>query len=178
MKPLNTEILKKGGNAIDAAVTVAFVLAVTYPQAGNIGGGGFMIIRTKANDVTSVDFREKAPSLAFRDMFLDSIGNYLPDKSQFGHLSAGVPGSVAGLLYALEKYGTMPREDVMKAAIDFAENGFEIEERFAESLNANFEPFSKFSSTKKIFTYGCIVKLNIAEGGLYSVPSNALTVQL
>jgi gamma-glutamyltranspeptidase/glutathione hydrolase len=146
------EILKEGGNAIDAAVAVAFVLAVTYPQAGNIGGGGFMIIRTQDNIVTSIDFREKAPSSADKNMFLDKDGNFLPDKSQIGHLSAGVPGSVAGLLYALEEYGTMERDEVMKHAIEFAENGFEIEDSFAESLNANRELFSRFPSTKKIFT--------------------------
>lgn len=146
------EILKRGGNAIDAAVAVAFVLAVTYPQAGNLGGGGFIVIRTKDNHVTSIDFREKAPSASYRDMYLDSSGNFIPDKSQFGHLSSGVPGSVAGLLYALEKYGTMQQEDVMKQAIGLAENGFVIEERFAESLNANYDLFLKFPSTKKIFT--------------------------
>lgn len=144
------DILKKGGNAVDAAVAVAFTLAVTYPQAGNIGGGGFIIIKTK-DTITSIDFREKAPSAATRDMFLDKDGKYLPEKSQIGHLSAGVPGSVAGLLYALEKYGTLPRDSVINPAIDYAENGFEIEPRFAESLNAHRNEFSKFESTKSIF---------------------------
>jgi gamma-glutamyltranspeptidase/glutathione hydrolase len=145
------EILKKGGNAVDAAVAVAFTLAVTYPQAGNIGGGGFMMIRTK-DTITSIDFREKAPSSASKDMFLDEKGNFLPEKSQFGHLSSGVPGSVAGLLYALEKYGTMSRSDVMQYAIDYAQNGFEIEPKFAESLNAEHEFFMKFPASKEIFT--------------------------
>lgn len=146
------DILKRGGNAVDAAVAVGFTLAVTYPQAGNIGGGGFMVLRVKDSVITSIDFREKAPSGSSRNMFLDSAGNYDPDKSQVGHLSSGVPGSVAGLLYALEKYGTMSREDVMKPAIDLAENGFEIEPKFAESLNSNYNSFIEFPSSKKIFT--------------------------
>ncbi len=145
-------VLKEGGNAVDAAVAIAFTLAVTYPQAGNIGGGGFMIIRTKDSLITSVDFREKAPSASTQNMYLDEQGNFLPDKSQFGHLSCGVPGSVAGLLYALEKYGTMKRDKVIDPAIDYAENGFEIEPEFANSLNANYEDFDQFESTRKIFT--------------------------
>ncbi|RPI14240.1 MAG: gamma-glutamyltransferase [Ignavibacteriae bacterium] len=146
------DILKKGGNAIDASVAVGFALAVTYPQAGNIGGGGFMVLRVHDSIITSIDYREKAPSASTRNMYLDSSGKFDPDLSQFGHLSSGVPGSVAGMLYALEKYGTMSRDEVMQPAIDLAENGFEIEPKFAESLNANFDDFSEFPSTKKIFT--------------------------
>ncbi len=146
------DILKNGGNAIDAAVAMGFALTVTYPQAGNIGGGGFMMIRTKDSSVTSIDYREKAPAGSFRDMFLDSKGEYDPEKSQFGHLSAGVPGSVAGMLYALEKYGSMKREVILKPAIDLAENGFILEQRFAESLSSNKKDFDKFQSTKKIFS--------------------------
>jgi gamma-glutamyltranspeptidase / glutathione hydrolase len=146
------DILKKGGNAIDAAVAVGFALAVTYPQAGNIGGGGFMILRVRDSIITSIDYREKAPSASTQNMFLDSKGNFDPDLSQFGHLSCGVPGSVAGMLYALEKYGTMSIADVIQPAIDLAEDGFDIEPKFAESLNANFNEFSEFASTKKIFT--------------------------
>lgn len=146
------DILKKGGNAIDAAVAVGFALSVTYPQAGNIGGGGFMILRTKDSIITSIDYREKAPSASSRNMYLDSTGTFDPDLSQFGHLSCGVPGSVAGMLYALEKFGTMSRADVMDPAIELAENGFEIETKFAESLNANYDEFSEFDATKKIFT--------------------------
>jgi gamma-glutamyltranspeptidase/glutathione hydrolase len=146
------DILKKGGNAVDAAVAVAFTLAVTYPQAGNIGGGGFMIIRTNDSIITSIDFREKAPSASTRNMYLDEHGNFIPEKSQFGHLSCGVPGSVAGLLYALDKYGTMTKEDVIDPAIDLAENGFEIEPELAESLNSHYGEFSEFPSSVKIFT--------------------------
>jgi gamma-glutamyltranspeptidase/glutathione hydrolase len=169
------EILKRGGNAVDAAVAVGFTLAVTYPQAGNIGGGGFMVLRVKDSIITSIDYREKAPSGSSRNMFLDSSGNYDPDKSQFGHLSSGVPGSVAGLLYALEKYGTMSREDVMQPAIDLAENGFEIEPKFAESLNSNYEGFKEFSSTKKIFTKNGV---NYNEGEKFVQKDLANTLKL
>ncbi len=169
------EILKRGGNAVDAAVAVGFTLAVTYPQAGNIGGGGFMVLRVKDSVITSIDFREKAPSGSSRNMFLDSAGNFNPDKSQVGHLSSGVPGSVAGLLFALEKYGTMSREDVMMPAIDLAENGFVIEQKFAESLNSNYSSFIEFPSTKKIFTKRGI---NFYEGEKFVQKDLANTLKL
>jgi gamma-glutamyltranspeptidase/glutathione hydrolase len=172
---IGLEILKQGGNAVDAAVAVGFTLAVTYPQAGNIGGGGFMVLRINDSVITSIDFREKAPSGSSRNMFLDSEGNFVPDKSQVGHLSSGVPGSVAGLLFALEKYGTMSREDVMKPAIDLAENGFEIEPKFAESLNSNYESFIQFPSTKKIFTKRGI---NFYEGEKFVQKDLANTLKL
>ncbi len=146
-------ILKNGGNAVDAAVAMGFALAVVYPQAGNIGGGGFMVIKFK-DKITSIDYREKAPAASTRNMFLNEKGKFIPDKSQVGHLSAGVPGSVAGLLYALEKYGTMTREDVLTPAINLSSDGFEMEERLAESLNSNFNLFKKFPSSKKVFTKG------------------------
>ncbi len=145
------DILQKGGNAIDAAVAMGFALTVTYPQAGNIGGGGFMVIRTK-DLITSIDYREKAPAGSTRNMFLNDKGEFLPDKSQVGHLSVGVPGSVAGLLYALEKYGSMSREDVLAPSIKLADDGFELESQLAKSLNSNYDLFNLFPSTKKVFT--------------------------
>jgi gamma-glutamyltranspeptidase / glutathione hydrolase len=169
------DILENGGNAVDAAVAMGFALAVTYPQAGNIGGGGFMVIRTKDNLITSIDYREKAPIASTRDMFLDAGGNFLPEKSQVGHLSAGVPGSVAGMLFALEKYGTMKREDVLTPAVKLAEDGFEIEDRFAESLNSNFNNFSRFPSTKKVFTKS---GLNYNAGELFIQKDLANTLKL
>jgi gamma-glutamyltranspeptidase/glutathione hydrolase len=145
------EILKKGGNAIDAAVAVGFTLAVTYPGAGNIGGGGFMLIHLKDGRNISIDYREKAPISAYKDMYLDSNGNVVEGLSTIGHLAGGVPGSVAGLLYALEKYGTMSRQEVMQYAIDYAENGFKIHKRLAENLNSQQTAFAKFPSTMEIF---------------------------
>lgn len=146
------EILKKGGNAVDAAVAVGFALAVTYPSAGNIGGGGFMVIRMNDGFTTTIDYREKAPIKAYETMYQDSVGNFLPHLSQEGTTSAGVPGSVAGLIYALENYGTMKLKDVIEPAIKLAEEGFILDYRLAESINYNYHEFLKYPSSKKIFT--------------------------
>ncbi len=143
------KILQEGGNAIDAAVGVGFALAVVYPQAGNLGGGGFFVIHLKDGRDIAIDFREVAPNDAHKDMFLDSSGNVIEGLSTSGHLASAVPGSPAGLLYALEKYGTMSRGDVMKYAIELAENGFKIKDGLANSLNRNLDDFKKFKSTKK-----------------------------
>ncbi|VAX18744.1 Gamma-glutamyltranspeptidase @ Glutathione hydrolase, partial [hydrothermal vent metagenome] len=145
-------ILEKGGNAVDAAVAVGFALAVTYPQAGNIGGGGFMVIHLENGKSTTIDYREKAPSSAFRDMYLNDKGEYDMSKSTQGWASSGVPGSTAGLLYALDQYGTMDISEVLEPAIKLAENGFPIDYHFARTLNHYKNTFSKYESTKKIFT--------------------------
>jgi gamma-glutamyltranspeptidase / glutathione hydrolase len=149
---VGVEILKKGGNAVDAAVAVGFALAVTYPQAGNIGGGGFMVIRMANGETVTIDFREKAPMKASENMFLDENGNFVPEKSQVGHLSVGVPGSVAGLLLALEKYGTMSRREVLEPAIKLAEKGFIVNEGLANAFKNAFEHFKKFPSTMRYFS--------------------------
>jgi gamma-glutamyltranspeptidase/glutathione hydrolase len=149
---VGVEILKKGGNAVDAAVAVGFALAVTYPQAGNIGGGGFMVIRMANGETVTIDFREKAAMKASENMFLDGNGNFVPEKSQVGHLSVGVPGSVAGLLLALEKYGTMSRREVLEPAIELAEKGFIVNEGLANAFKNAFEHFKKFPSTMRYFS--------------------------
>jgi len=149
---VGVEILKRGGNAVDAAVAVGFALAVTYPQAGNIGGGGFMVIKMANGETVTIDYREKAPIKAHEDMFLDESGNFVPEKSQIGHLSVGVPGSVAGLLLALEKYGTMSRKEVLNPAIELAEKGFIVNEGLARAFKNAFEHFKKFPSTMKYFS--------------------------
>ncbi len=146
------EILKKGGNAIDAAVATGFALAVTYPAAGNIGGGGFMVIHLADGKNTTLDFREMAPLKAHKNMFLDSLGNFLPDLSQKSWLATGVPGTVAGLIYALEEYGTMDLKDVIQPAIDLAKNGFHLDYRLTNSINSENEVFKNIESSKKIFT--------------------------
>lgn len=146
------DVLKRGGNAIDAAIAVGFTLAVTFPEAGNIGGGGFMLIRFADGRSTMIDFREKAPVAATRTMYLDSLGNVIPQKSEFGALAAGVPGSVAGYMLALEKYGTMPRSRLLKPAIDAAARGIRISERLAEGLRGYNKQFNQFPSTAKVFT--------------------------
>jgi gamma-glutamyltranspeptidase/glutathione hydrolase len=148
---IGIKILKDGGNAVDAAVGVGFALAVVYPQAGNIGGGGFFVIHLAEGRDIAIDFRETAPLKASRDMYLDSTGNVIENLSTTGNLAAAVPGSVAGLLYALEKYGTMKRQDVMKYAIRLAEEGFQVSERLANSINSYKDDFEMFPGTMKIF---------------------------
>ncbi len=146
------KILKQGGNAIDAAVAVGFALAVTYPAAGNIGGGGFMVLRLADGTVKTLDYREMAPSAATRDMFLDKNGTFLDEKSTVGHLACGVPGSVAGMMYAQRRYGKLSRAQVMKPAIDLAEKGFHLHYRLSEDLERMIPEFSMYRSSKKAFT--------------------------
>jgi len=149
---VGVEILKNGGNAIDAAVAVGFALAVTYPSAGNLGGGGFMVIQFADGDNITIDFREKAPLSAKKDMYLNKAGEFLPELSQEGTTSAGVPGSVAGLIYALKKYGTLPLAEVIQPAIDLAKNGWRLEERDARYFKNNLPEFEKYPSSLKIFS--------------------------
>lgn len=146
------QILKKGGNAVDAAVAVGFALAVTYPSAGNIGGGGFMVIHLKDGRNVTIDYREKAPRNSTSEMYYNEKGNVDAEKIQKGVLSAGVPGSVAGLIYALEKYGTMKLEDVIQPAINLAEDGFPLEYRLAQSIQSSLGDFKKYESSMKIFS--------------------------
>ncbi|WP_198333525.1 gamma-glutamyltransferase [Psychrobacter namhaensis] len=149
---IGLQILKDGGNAVDAGVAVGFALAVTLPRAGNIGGGGFMMIYDAKQDKTvALDYREKAPSSASRDMYLDSDGNAVSDLSRYHGLAVGVPGTVAGLLKALEDHGTMSREQVMAPAIALAEDGIEVTAGLSESLTALSERLQKWPSTKKVF---------------------------
>jgi gamma-glutamyltranspeptidase/glutathione hydrolase len=129
------EILKKGGNAVDAAVAVQFALAVVYPNAGNIGGGGFLVYRAASGETNTLDFREKGPARASRDMYLDSAGNAVVEKSLFGTLAAGVPGTVAGMVEAHSKYGKLPWATLIEPAIALAKNGFNISVRQAGELN-------------------------------------------
>jgi gamma-glutamyltranspeptidase/glutathione hydrolase len=120
------DILKKGGNAVDASVATAFALAVTHPTAGNIGGGGFMVFMNSEGKTTTIDFREKAPFAATETMYLDENGNIKDDSNHTGLLAVGVPGTVAGLYLAHQKYGKLPWKDLVQPAINLAENGFEF----------------------------------------------------
>lgn len=149
---IGCEILKKGGNAVDAAVAVGFALAVTYPSAGNLGGGGFFVIYFPDGKSTTIDFREKAPLATNQNIFLDKDGNYIKELSQQGMTSSGVPGSPAGLLYALNKYGTLSLAEIIQPAIELAKNGFKLEYRAVNSINSHNKTFNKYSSSKKIFT--------------------------
>ncbi|MCK9564381.1 MAG: gamma-glutamyltransferase, partial [Bacteroidales bacterium] len=124
---VGADILAAGGNAVDAAVATGFALAVTLPQAGNLGGGGFMLVHLAATGKTiAIDYREMAPARAHRDLFLDGDGNADPRKSRFSALSAGVPGTVAGLVHVQQNYGTLPLERVLAPAIALAEEGFSV----------------------------------------------------
>ena len=138
------EILQHGGNAVDAAVAVGFALAVVFPEAGNIGGGGYMVIRMADGRMAALDYREVAPLAATRDMFLDEHGN-LTNKSIVGPLASGVPGAVAGLTAALAKYGTMSLADVMAPAIRYAEQGFVVDEALARSFAGNARLIKQFA---------------------------------
>ena len=149
---VGVEILKKGGNAIDAAVAVGFALAVTYPSAGNLGGGGFMVIHLADGKNISIDFREKAPLSAHRDMYLNEAGEFVPSLSQQGTTSAGVPGSVAGLIYALENYGTLSLAEVIQPSIELAKNGWRLEKRDSIYISNTIPLFEKYPSSKKVFT--------------------------
>ncbi len=172
---VGVKILEQGGNAVDAAVAVGFALAVTYPAAGNIGGGGFMNIRFADGRCYAIDYREKAPGAATRDMYLDSAENFISDKSTFGHLAAGVPGAVAGMLLGLEKYGTMNRKQVITPAYDLAAKGFPLLPDLAEDLNRAKKSFDQFSGSKRSFT-----KANgepFTEGEIWKQPDLAKTLK-
>ncbi|MEZ5893430.1 MAG: gamma-glutamyltransferase [Parvularculaceae bacterium] len=147
------DILAKGGNVVDAAVATGFALAVTHPQAGNIGGGGFMVIKlADREEAITIDYREMAPAGASRDMFLDEAGEVDNMRARFSHLSSGVPGSVMGLLTALEKYGTMSRKDVMAPAIHLAEKGFPVSGALADALGEYNGRFKRDPSTLAYFS--------------------------
>jgi len=141
-------ILKKGGNAVDAAVAVQFALAVTLPEAGNIGGGGFMVYRSADGQTNTLDFREKAPNTASTNMYLDSAGNVIPDMSLYTHKASGVPGSVDGMVTAHKKYGKLSWAELLQPAIDLATNGFKITARLAADLNRNQDIFKKMNPGK------------------------------
>ena len=144
------EILKKGGNAVDAAIATQLALAVVYPAAGNIGGGGFMVARLQDGKILTLDYREKAPGKATRDMFLTENGEPQTQKSQNGHLAAGVPGTVAGL-FASHKYAKLPFARLIQPAIDLAQYGFAINASEARSLNALRDSFLKYNTVKPVF---------------------------
>jgi gamma-glutamyltranspeptidase/glutathione hydrolase len=149
---IGLDILKKGGNAIDAGVAVGFALAVVLPNAGNIGGGGFMMIHNAATKKNvALDFREMAPARASRDMYLDASGQVVAGKSLYTHHAIGVPGSVAGLAHALSTQGTMTLAEVIAPAIQIAEAGFPVSPTLAALLEADKKNLGKWASTKAIF---------------------------
>ena len=144
------EILKKGGNAFDAAIATQLALAVVYPGAGNIGGGGFLVAYSNKGKAISIDYREKAPGSASRDMYLDKDGNPLLNLSQNGHLASGVPGTVAGL-FASHQYGKLGFATLIQPAIELAEKGFVITAAEARSLNGSKSAFEKYNTVRPAF---------------------------
>ncbi len=149
---IGAEILKKGGNAVDAAIATGFALAVTLPSAGNIGGGGFMVIRTAAGETTGFDFREKAPAAATEKMFLDANGEYTARTNHEGYLAVGVPGTVAGFFAAHERFGSLPMPDLIAPAIRLADKGFPLSWNLASAFHSRAEQFKPYPASARKFT--------------------------
>ncbi|WP_460953058.1 gamma-glutamyltransferase [Pseudomonas marginalis] len=150
---VGVDVLKAGGNAVDAAVAVGYALAVVYPAAGNLGGGGFMTVQLADGRKTFLDFREKAPLAATADMYLDKDGNVIEGLSAKGHLAVGVPGTVSGMELALSKYGTLKRAQVIAPAIKLAENGFALEQGDIDLLHTATGEFEKDKDMRAIFLH-------------------------
>lgn len=148
---IGVDVLKSGGNAVDAAVAVGYALAVVYPSAGNIGGGGFMTIRLKDGSTRFLDFRERAPLAASKDMYLDASGDVAPGRSTTGYLAVGVPGSVAGFEAALSRFGTLSRDAVMAPAIRLARDGFALEDGDVTLLAGGAKKLGKNPAAARIF---------------------------
>jgi gamma-glutamyltranspeptidase/glutathione hydrolase len=148
---VGVDVLKRGGNAVDAAVAVGLALAVVWPSAGNIGGGGFMVIRMADGRTTAIDYREMAPAAAHRNVYLDEKGEYIKESSQYGHRAAGVPGTVAGMALALEKYGRLKWATVIEPARRLAAEGFPVWYQLERSLKGSSTQLSRYPETKRIF---------------------------
>ena len=149
---IGLDILKAGGNAVDAAVGIGFALAVALPNAGNLGGGGFMVVHdAKTGKSVALDFREVAPSKATRDMYLDAKGNVVDGKSLYTHYAVGVPGTVAGMEHALKTWGTLPLSRVIAPAIELADKGFPVSETLAKILQQEKKNMGQWPATQAIF---------------------------
>ena len=175
---VGAEILRNGGNAVDAAVATGLALAVVLPRAGNLGGGGFMVVYLKDQDKTvTIDYREKAPSAAHRDLFLDRNGNYDKKKAQFSLLSAGVPGTVAGLHHALTKYGTLSWKEVLEPSIRLAEEGFAVPHDLANILASSSYKKRLSSNEAAAKSYYKSDKSNYKAGEILKLPDLAWTLK-
>lgn len=149
---IGTEILKMGGNAFDAMIATEMALAVSFPYAGNLGGGGFMVYRTQFGEIGALDYREKAPLAATEKMFLDENGNYLSEKSKSGALAVGVPGTIAGIFAVHEKFGSLPMEIILKPVIELAKNGYIITEQQAQRFEKFRPQFIEVNKGNSIYT--------------------------
>ena len=170
---VGVSVLQKGGNAVDAAVATEFALAVCYPEAGNLGGGGFMVIRTSNGNTDVIDYRERAPLKATRDMYLGTDGNVVEGLSTDTHLSAGVPGTVDGMIKVHAKYGKLNFKEVIQPAIDLARKGFQVTKGQAQSLNDNKEYFINKNTGKPAFVKDSPWK----EGDILRQPDLAETLE-
>jgi len=149
---IGSEIMQQGGNAFDAMVATEMALAVCYPNAGNLGGGGFMVYRTHKGEIGALDYREKAPLRAFKDMYLDQNNKYLQHKSKTGGLAVGVPGTIAGIFKAHQKFGSLPMQSILRPVILLAKNGFKITEKQAKQFNDHRAVFKQVNQEISIFT--------------------------
>ena len=149
---IGIEILKKGGNAFDAMVATELALAVSYPTAGNIAGGGFMVYRTQYGEIGALDYREKAPIASSKDMYLDENGAFVPNKSQVGSLAVGVPGTIAGIFAVHEKLGSLPIEEIMAPVIALATNGYIITDKQAKRITYFKDTFLKVNNSESLYT--------------------------
>ena len=169
------DVMREGGNAIDAAVTVSFALAVVHPIAGNVGGGGFLLYHdAETGREISVDYREMAPAAAGRDLYLDVAGEVVPELSTVGYLASGVPGSVAGLHLAWSRFGTLSWSRLLEPAIDLARNGFVVEEHFSRSLESAVPLLERFDESRRIFLPGGSPP---APGSTFTQPDLARTLE-
>lgn len=149
---IGVEIMKKGGNAFDAMIATHLALAVVYPIAGNIGGGGFVVYRTADGKSGSLDFREKAPSNAYKDMYLDENGNVIEDMSTLGGAAVGVPGSISGIFEIHSKFGSLPINELFQPAIDLARNGFIVTQKQESALLEKLDDFIKINGENSLFS--------------------------
>ncbi len=148
---VGADVLRRGGNAVDAAVAVQFALAVVYPDAGNIGGGGFLVLRQHDGNVDALDYREKAPAKAHRDMYLDEQGRVIEDLSLKGHLAAGVPGTVDGMVQVHERYGSLPWGELVQPSVELAAKGFPLTKKEARKLNEQRKDFLQYNTQRPEF---------------------------
>ena len=167
---IGSAIMEKGGNAFDAMVATELALAVAYPFAGNLGGGGFMVYRTNVGDVGGLDYREKAPLSAHKDMYLDSLGNVIPDMSTVGATAVGVPGTVAGVMAVHEKFGSLPLSELLKPVIALAERGVVVTEKQAKRLESYKERFIQVNGDSTKFA------ANFKSGDTIKYPALAQTL--
>lgn len=172
---VGVNILNMGGNAFDAAIATEFALAVCYPAAGNIGGGGLIVLRTKDGNTASIDYREKAPGKANRDLFLDREGNVIDGLSTSSHLASGVPGTVAGMAELHARYGSMPFADLVQPAVDLAANGFPLTKSQAESFNSMRKIFQERNKSDIAFVNE---QGKWEEGDIFVQPELAVTLEL